>query len=87
MAGGLNPIVGLCQTSDLTETSKISNEAVQNKSGEEEKMPEETSVNADSTTHSEAEDTDTTVPKELMQHRKVQKSYQHLNKNLHHLKW
>ena len=23
MAGGLNPIVGLCQTSDLTETSKI----------------------------------------------------------------
>ena len=62
IAGGLDPLVGMCQTSGLTESSRILNEAVQNKSGEE-KMPEETSVNANSTPSSEAEDTDTTVPK------------------------
>ena len=62
IAGGLDPLVGMCQTSGLTESSRILNEAVQNKSGEE-KMPEETSVNADSTPSSEAEDTGTTAPK------------------------
>ena len=62
IAGGLDPFVGVCQTSGLTESSRILNEAVQNKSGEE-KMPEETSVNADSTPSSEAEDTGTTAPK------------------------
>ena len=63
IAGGLDPLVGICQTSGLTESSRILNEAVQNKSGEEEKIPEETSVNADSIPSSETEDTDTTVPK------------------------
>ena len=62
IAGGLNPLVGLCQTSGLTESSRILNEAVQNKSGEE-KMPEGTPVNTDSTPSSEAENTNTTVPK------------------------
>ena len=62
IAGGLDPLVGICQTSGLTESSRILNEAVQKNSGEE-KMPEETSVNTDSITHSEVEDTKTTVPK------------------------
>ena len=62
IAGGLDPLVGMCQTSGLTESPRILNGAVQKNSGEE-KIPEETSVTADSTTHSEAEDTDTTVPK------------------------
>ena len=62
IAGGLDPLVGICQTSGLTESSRILNEAVQNKSGEE-KMPEGTSVTTDLTPSSEAEDTNTTVPK------------------------
>ena len=62
IAGGLDPLVGVCQTSGLTESSRILNEAVQKNSGEE-KMPEGTSVNADSTPSSEAEDTNTTAPK------------------------
>ena len=62
IAGGLDPLVGVCQTSGLTESSRILNEAVQKNSGEE-KMPEGTSVNADSTPSSEAEDTNTTVSK------------------------
>ncbi|WP_307984605.1 leucine-rich repeat domain-containing protein [uncultured Lactococcus sp.] len=62
IAGGLDPLVGICQTSGLTESSRILNEAVHKNSGEE-KMPEETSVNTDSITHSEVEDTKTTVPK------------------------
>ena len=62
IAGGLDPLVGICQTPGLTESSRILNEAVHKNSGEE-KMPEETSVNTDSITHSEVEDTKTTVPK------------------------
>ena len=62
IAGGLDPLVGVCQTSGLTESSRILNEAVQKNSGEE-KMPEGTSVNADSTPSSDAEDTNTTVSK------------------------
>ena len=62
IAGGLDPLVGICHTSGLTESSRILNEAVHKNSGEE-KMPEETSVNTDSITHSEVEDTKTTVPK------------------------
>ena len=62
IAGGLDPLVGVCQTSGLTESSRILNEAVQKNSGEE-KMLEGTSVNADSTPSSEAEDTNTTAPK------------------------
>ena len=62
IAGGLDPLVGVCQTSGLTESSRILNEAVQKNSGEE-KMPEGTSVNVDSTPSSEVEDTNTTAPK------------------------
>ena len=62
IAGGLDPLVGLCQTSGLTESSRILNEAVQKNSGEA-KMPEGTSVNTDSTPSSETENTDTTAPK------------------------
>ena len=62
IAGGLDPLVGLCQTSGLTESSRILNEAVQKNSGEA-KIPEGTSVNTDSTPSSETEDTNTTVPK------------------------
>ena len=62
IAGGLDPLVGLCQTSGLTESSRILNEAVQKNSGEE-KMPDGTPVNTDSTPSSEAENTNTTVSK------------------------
>ena len=62
IAGGLDPLVGICQTSGLTESSRILNEAVHKNSGEE-KMPEGTPVNTDSPPSSEAEDTNTTAPK------------------------
>ena len=62
ISGGLDPLVGICQTSGLTESPRILNEAVQKNSGEE-KMLEGTSVNTDSNPSSKAEDTNTTAPK------------------------
>ena len=64
IAGGLDPLVGVCQTSGLTESSKILNEATQKNSGEEVLTEGTSSANTIPTTNSGVEENTMVSPKD-----------------------